>query len=376
MYKYYKIKMSKKDFDNGVKSFIKNDSKFSKIFNAYSSKFRIEIYEKFNNLRLTDNKKYNYVIVNVEGEELNENTLDHVFNQYLKRVSIRGKNIMCSYIYMIFVIFNTNKINKDLLRFIENGFNTRREGRFNRYITIPVIFEDDTETLYISCNYDNKLEYKWFGSDMIIWILENLQEKNIEFNKISLVKSSGNKKNYNNVYPYENTYTREIVLELENKKKIVYIFIFVLIYNIYYFTTKNIFLAIFPFILLIRFLYILLYKGNMEYLKFNKINLTGLKLSVFKDKIINRWKNNPIIFIDKYTTIDFNDIFSDIQNYYIILLDDFYEQDLLNSINKLSDESKKNILILKNDNNEFLSFIKDDNKYMKKKLLKYIGKVL
>lgn len=383
-YKYYKVRMYQNEFSHGFNSFVKDDDKFSLVFSNYSEKLKIEIYKKYNNMGLIDNKHFNYIVVNIEGEKIEKESLNLIFSEYLIKNDIKSRKIMGSSIYLIFVVVKNHKLNDVLREFIATGFHMSKKGKYDRYVTIPVVFEESSENLYIGCYPGNKIDSKWFGKEMIIWILEELQKNKIEFSEISMVRSSKKENLARNTSDYECIYTRNIVLELEREKKYLYLFILILIYLICRLFTIDIILCILPCILIIRCFYVLIFhiNGKQSFSKFKKIMLGSSNIVAIKEKINNILEKHykkylkSFVFIGKYMTIDLDRLFLDSQSHYIILLDDFYEQDLLDIINKKNDKDKKRFLILKCEDHEYLTFMKDDNLSMKKKFLKIIGRLL
>ncbi len=372
-YKYYRIGLSQNEFNKSFNQFVKDNKKFFKILDEIAEEIKIDIYKKNGKLNINNNKNFNYVIVNVEGKKLDKNSLNLVFSNYLNNIDIHSIQFMGSCLYLIFVIFRTNEVNEDLINFIKNGFNSDKKGKYIRYVTIPIVYEEKKENLYIGCYSGKNLNSKWFGSDMIVWILEELQKNDIIFTHVSLKKTE--KENNESILSnYESVYNKSMVLKWKSEKKIKFLFILIIIVMlIHFFHNKNLF--IFPCFLLILTLLSFFIKYRRKLDKINKIKLDISNIFAFKEKlnyILRKYYKNQLdsfIILDKYSTTDLNKLLANKQNCYVILLDDFYEEKVINIINTKESKLKKEILVLKKENNDYLTFVKDDNFKMKVKLL-------
>lgn len=288
---------------------------------------------------------------------------------------------MSSFLYLRYVIFKTDKMNDDLIDFIKGAFNSDKKGKYIRYVTIPIVYDNSKDLLYIGCYSGNKLDSNWFKSDMIIWILENFQEKGIDFNKISLVKSEESENDIHSLSDYENIYNKNMMLCYDKEKKLKYLFIFLIIILFFRFIHNPIlliFLCLLLFVIISSF--VKEYKINL--CKINKIRLIINNNYDFIEKINDILKNyyssyiDSFIFVDKYSIIDFEKKFNNDKKYYLILLDDYLEKEILNIISTKSAKIKKNILVLKLKDNKYLQFVKDDNLLMKNKFLNIIKRLL
>lgn len=380
-YRYYKIGLSQNEFNKGYNLFIKDDNKFSRVLDDVFKEMKIEIYKKNNKMSFANDKKFNYVIVNVEAEKINKESLDLIFSYYLNSVDIKSNNIMSSFLYLIFVVCRTNELNNDLMSFIEKGFNFNKKGQYISYVTIPVVYVENEEILYIGCYNGNELNSKWFGSDMIIWVLEELKKKDVLFNTVGLVKSQNSEKYISNISQYENIYNKNRALKMKKERSVESLFIFIIVLLLFrYICNPVLFILLCLLLILASFSFLKKYRDELY--KIDKVKMGISNMDRFGENLNNvlkkYYKNHigSFTILDEYSKINSDEFLYDNKKNYIILLDDSMEKKIMDIINNIDDRRKKNILVLKKYNDEFLNFVKDDNFLMKKKFLNIIDKIL